>query len=547
MASKQNTKVTNNSSGRKRSAPVQCHTCKQSVDIKNTLLCTVCQNRYEFDCAGYSEKLYALMNFESKKKWKCKHCINNQRITNISEQNNVTMRKGHSSSRNIGLSQQTHNTNVKQSHLWQSSPINAHKNSQTFSTDSHILAESETSDDSLSSPLLSKSVDGTISETLTIQELKEKVSILTCELESTQNELENTILENNNMQRQINKMTSEINVLKSLCQKPLNDGKISSSIKKKKRHSMSFNSMNTTPSPNTMNSNDNIKLIHAQATITDLQQKIKNANIEINQLKKQMETLSMKLQSESAKTPNKSLSSTRNSKIDDRKIFIYGTQQCVGLAAAVSHSRIDTEYEKYKITGETKPNAPSMEITKNCINMTLMENDKLVLCLGENDYSLKIVLRQLKIILETFYKHTVIILSVDKSKNFNVNQFNNSIQSLCNRYKNCNFLNCKYDNIMEICKKINYVIDYTDYCNKYLKISELKKIIARNKSSTKLSAVEFKPKKGTIPFYFSNSYSRVTRDTEKNIRESTDIPVSTKKGTIPCYFPIIYRKKFFRD
>lgn len=88
----------------------------------------------------------------------------------------------------------------------------------------------------------------------------------------------------------------------------------------------------------------------------------------------------------------------------NRKIYIFGSQQCVGLGAAIARSRTNTPYEKYGIVAETKPYAPCYEIIRNCRNIKLTPNDKLVLCVGENDSDLQLVLSQLQILLDIFIK-----------------------------------------------------------------------------------------------------------------------------------------------
>lgn len=77
---------------------VKCYKCKSQVEIKTTTLCSVCGHRYEFNCAGLSEKLYNIMDQSSKRKWKCLVCVQKQRDNQINLQkntspSNVTTRK----------------------------------------------------------------------------------------------------------------------------------------------------------------------------------------------------------------------------------------------------------------------------------------------------------------------------------------------------------------------------------------------------------------------------------------------------------------------
>lgn len=94
-ASKETSSTNSNNSGRKMAALVKCYKCKSQVDVKNTIQCSACKNRYEFDCEGFSEKLYRLMEPTKKKNWRCKlckFCIHKGKH-NTDGISNITMRK----------------------------------------------------------------------------------------------------------------------------------------------------------------------------------------------------------------------------------------------------------------------------------------------------------------------------------------------------------------------------------------------------------------------------------------------------------------------
>ncbi|CAG5014914.1 unnamed protein product [Parnassius apollo] len=69
--------------------------------------------------------------------------------------------------------------------------------------------------------MLSKSEDYSTIKMCEMQEMKEEIKELKINLLSTQNELENTIIENNEYKREINKLKKEIEVLKKICQSPI--------------------------------------------------------------------------------------------------------------------------------------------------------------------------------------------------------------------------------------------------------------------------------------------------------------------------------------
>ncbi|CAH1639428.1 unnamed protein product [Spodoptera littoralis] len=239
MSSKIDSKNTN--SGRKMAPLVVCHKCKKHVNIKTTALCSVCNHRYEPDCVGYPEQTYRMMDQEAKKKWKCVTCIKNKKSIS-SDLTNITLRN---KKKQVGNTQPPTQSIIIKKHQ----PVDA---SQIH--DSHVLTDyNSSSEPDYTPPKMSKSLDGTSSDLnldlISLLEMKDTISQLTGELVSTQSELDKTLLENNDLQKQVNKLTAENNMLKSLCQSAsLPDASFRSSIKKK-RHSLAYCTTSTPSSP----------------------------------------------------------------------------------------------------------------------------------------------------------------------------------------------------------------------------------------------------------------------------------------------------------
>lgn len=73
---------------------VRCHKCKKMVNVKNTALCSACNNRYELNCDGYPEATYKLKDAEGKKKWRCTACVRQKKYSNAEvSASSVTLRK----------------------------------------------------------------------------------------------------------------------------------------------------------------------------------------------------------------------------------------------------------------------------------------------------------------------------------------------------------------------------------------------------------------------------------------------------------------------
>lgn len=256
--------------------PVKCYTCKKQVDPKSTIQCSLCKNYFEFECAGYSEKLYRLKNSEDRRQWKCKTCdskSNKKQTPNT----NVTLRKKQSplkSTKNV-----TPTSSLQSTPMRQSSDI----------CDSHILTPSGSPN--TSEQLFSRSMDHTSIDTIMVQELKDTIELLQIQLASSQNELDNTLMENSDLQRCITKLTKENGILKSLCQTPLSESKL------KKRYSTSLTDSNNVFTPPRLrtayntNPEHNKLILSLQQNITQLEQKLIQAQDEISKLKEQIKTL----------------------------------------------------------------------------------------------------------------------------------------------------------------------------------------------------------------------------------------------------------------
>ncbi|KAH9628766.1 hypothetical protein HF086_005391 [Spodoptera exigua] len=115
--------------------------------------------------------------------------------------------------------------------------------------------------------------------------MQDTIAQMTIKLESTENELENTILENNDLKKQVNKLTQEINVLKSLCHSSTSKESSPISIDKKKIYSRLSQIVSSTPSSPRLTSNaernNNFIYLHLQQNISALQKELQSAENEI--------------------------------------------------------------------------------------------------------------------------------------------------------------------------------------------------------------------------------------------------------------------------
>lgn len=288
-----------------------------------------------------------------------------------------------------------------------------------------------------------------------------------------------------------------------------------------------------------------LEIISLQNQIKELQENLLEAkkNIdklqnEINQMETTTKTLSIKIQNPATRSQRTCYEGSFNA--DPRpRIDIYGTQQAVGLASALTYSRKNTNYEQYKIEGLTRPFSSTKNILDNCRLKYSKEADKVILWVGENDSNIDLVLSELRKFLTINTKRTIIVLSSLNNKSVNVLKLNNEIERICVMFKNTYFVQipliCK---LPEICKRINMSIDSIDYECKFLNCKALKKIIFRNSSVKPISP---KPKIGTIPYYFKK------KQNETSCNETSRGNAYLQRGTIPFYFPFVEKKNIEKN
>ncbi|CAG5039765.1 unnamed protein product [Parnassius apollo] len=168
--------------------------------------------------------------------------------------------------------------------------------------------------------MLSKSKDYSTIKICEMQEMKEEIKELKINLSSTQNELENTIIENNEYKREINKLKKEIEVLKNICQSPIikstneiNKGfhvSLTPSNTSKYSHALHFSPIYSKKCDKKCNN----LIISLQNKMKESQEQLLNAKKEITELENQIRELSIKLTTQRDKEQLTSRDKTENNK-----------------------------------------------------------------------------------------------------------------------------------------------------------------------------------------------------------------------------------------
>lgn len=314
-----------------------------------------------------------------------------------------------------------------------------------------------------------------------VEELKQKIQDLSLQLESAHLEIETLTLEKNGLLETISQQDIKINTLKAM-----NAPSPTITIKKKKNKS-------TTLARDAQTTHDGSS---------------KNVSSPVNKVKK----IPMEKKPEEMNNLLTSRISEGKKNVttfkDSNKIYIYGSQQCTGLASALLKSRINNKYEKYEVFAETKPNATTEEILKSCHNTNTTSTCKVILCIGENDTNPTKVITELSAALNKFKNCNVLVLNTLYSHHLNEYYLNKNLRIICNSYSNCHFVETSmscYNYLSNVCKKINFYVDSLDYERLYLNVNIIKRRLQLTDSKFKNVKHNREPKlqQKTILHYFS--------------------------------------------
>ncbi|KAL4719582.1 hypothetical protein ACJJTC_004953 [Scirpophaga incertulas] len=323
--------------------------------------------------------------------------------------------------------------------------------------------------------------------------LKEMLSI-------ANNEVDNLNLQIIELKRCISQQSQKIESLKSICTSP--SQKHISNLRRKSRINSDTTSNLLSPKPS------------ISKTIVNYDKKEENVTLQGN---KNLNNERMQHKSYESSTEIPELS--RKAENNLKTIYIYGGEQCRGLANRLIKTRLHNKYEKYRITSVIKPDASSKEILKNINELTFKNhNNRIILSIGEHDTNPSQIATETTAVLKILRSYQIFVLGIRKNKFLNINKLNELLKRICAQFDNCTFLDiyrgdANYHNgtiTQKCCKLINLAIDSHDYNTKYL--------IGRNSSDTlahtswikSLSKPKMptKPKKGTIPFYFQSTNTK---------------------------------------
>lgn len=362
-----------------------CIICKIPAEIRDTVQCSICTHRLHFDCSGLSEKLYQLLTAEKKKHWKCRTCVTQKSINestktqlNATLQQNVTIRKKKTTpKKTTSFVPSETPSNMDSTH---SKTVVGN----SYSLDSSLLSDGNTRYECSPPGQLSNSMEerSCISST---QDLQHRITTLTSELMTTQNELENTIIENNELKRTVDKLTQEVGILKTLCTSPPLMAQNSSTPRKNRISNISHRSKTPQHPASARDYNLEIEKIKLEKQILDLQEQLSQANKDIIELKNLMNNLELKLIENSNNSTLPKPTRTVNSQTRN-KICVISTNRRNKILNIAENT---FEQEKYDLCHYLMPNRDIKNLLKD-IELKIVDytiNDFCIILLGEDDFN----------------------------------------------------------------------------------------------------------------------------------------------------------------
>lgn len=425
------------------SRPV-CAQCNRKIAEKHFLTCAQCKQSYDLSCTN-NEKLYNLMDKERRASWNCMKC--KQRKLNQKRTSTPIILK-----KNVGVastSRQTEGTNVAKSAKGETeiSKINLvpaplesrlhtpsnyvtqrNKNKINIATENSFesLPSDEESDDDCSRTLNRSCPDTAygLKEKLNAQRFE--ISKLENKLQTAENEIENLIVENFSLKKQILAYERKTEVLSQICKTTKKKtGKGNKSINKT---TLNFTSMdevddkrrNQSLQENIVNSED----------VYSLKNGYKDGD------RKNLDENENKFENNEPK--EKPFHTIREQTISKRKVIIFSDESGKQLRKLLQ----DSLGEKYNVTAIVKPNAQIEDVLKTCndICQNYTTQDYVVFMGGSHDRNPLNFKCSLYNYVSLLTNTNVIISEIHYNKHLNVHKQNELVRWVCTQFSHATYL-----------------------------------------------------------------------------------------------------------
>lgn len=404
---------------------------------------------------------------------------------------------------------------------------------------------------STTSDLRARSLPDLSSEDLSDDDLHNEIINLKSQLSSAHKEIEELSLKVSLLLKENEKKQSTINKLKLVC----TAAPLSSARNDKKYRRTSQQKLNSSIVDLGLSEDVNFNSeLEPSCLIHEGSESLENSNIILLPSNSLLEGPTSTKTTEILQASNSPLEGATSTKttqnaVNKPKLLIYGTQQCTGLASILINFRqnLCSKYEDYDIFAITKPFAKSEDVIRDClINSNLnVERDQIVLCVGENDNNPSKLLYELSGVFKRLEKCNIIVLNINDNPFLNTVKLNSAIQILCKYVPNCNFVTCQKryqsnsDYLLELSKKISFIIDCRYYDSNFLNVSKIRNYLhgdENNVKHIKRLSVSKRLVQTTITCFYKNSVNK------SNVVNSTQVRDRPKRRTLLDYYSITHKR-----
>lgn len=463
--------------GTKMANTSKCEKCNKIIPVKHTLTCTHCHKTYHQSCTKISEKLFDLIKQKKSHNWKCEMCINKLRETNRSKPS-------------IPIAPKSTSTPQAQDFV-------THRKKDIINIpveNSFQSLSSQDSDDDESSIVISTSLNRScpeigINTTETIDELKWKITELQNKLQIADNEIDNLLIENGTLKKQIRYFEKKTDRLSSICQ---STPRRKSNRKEQKSRNMS--SLDLTSLEQTNNKQDS-EAVNKIGEIPKL-----NISDEL----KSKTPINKSLSNENVGPTSAPLRSTIECNNDmKRKVLIFSDQNGKGIRNTLQNML----GKDFQVTAIIKPNVHVNQILSSCntICKDFTDADCVIVLAGANDRNPCRFQSYIYFYLSLLTNTNVLVGEIYDNTTLNVYKQNEVLRLACSQFPNTNFIPLTYDYLpqyhkLNTCRLILKEILAIAYKFNYVKhIEKCRKEINTKKDPIK-KGTKFQ---STIPYLFN--------------------------------------------
>lgn len=398
-------------------APTQptCTKCKKKVLNREFLHCKNCNYDYHLDCESVSYKLFRLM--KNKCNWKCRKCTNSK-IHSSTPKHSSASCGGETSPELVVQKPEIHRS---QTTPVENDYVTQRKRKALIDSVTHSAVgslSSSLSETNISNPYKSLP-DLSALQNTDFESLKREIHDLKLALQSTENEMDNIILEKVELQKKILEQDRKIQYLLQVCENPKNNPTITKTAKRRKRRSA--NKLNKTKdeynlSPRAMG----ISTFDINDDLTPINESSQGVT----------KDGSMQQQSQDRNSQNR------------KSIYILADEQGQGLREAL-RKQINHNYDIFSFW---KRGADLVQVINTCKSSVahLTKQDYLIIVAGKNDKNSFYLKTKLLEWLSTMTNTNVIVCGLPANAYLNNISVNFELELICQGFVHCSFVKMYY-------------------------------------------------------------------------------------------------------